>query len=66
MTKTQAERDSAHKEASAARENAAKLRGQVEALQTQADQLCALAMRQYQGRESEAKEEKTIKKNKPE
>lgn len=36
MTKVEAERDDARREASAAREDAAKLRGQVEAMQTQA------------------------------
>ena len=47
MTKAEADRDEARKEASSAREDAAKLRGQVEALQTQAaDQLRALAARQ--------------------
>lgn len=39
MTKAEADRDTARKEASSAREDAAKLRGQVEALQTQASDL---------------------------
>ena len=47
MTKAEADRDEARKEASSAREEAAKLRGQVEALQTQASDLMrALAARQ--------------------
>ena len=55
MTKVEADRDTARKEASSAREDAAKLRGQVEALQTQASDLMrALAARQPAQGESEA------------
>ena len=47
MTKAEADRDTARKEAGSAREDAAKLRGQVEALQAQASDLMrALAARQ--------------------
>ena len=47
LTKAEADRDEARKEASSAREDAAKLRGQMEVLQTQASDLMrALAARQ--------------------
>ncbi|MBS4073084.1 MAG: hypothetical protein KGZ90_17275, partial [Algoriphagus sp.] len=55
MTKAEADRDEARKEASSAREEAAKLRGQVEALQTQASDLMrALAARQPAEGEAQA------------
>ena len=47
MTKAEADREEARKEASSAREDAARLSGQVEAMQTQASDLMrALAARQ--------------------
>ena len=42
MTKAEAERDTARADASKAREEAAKLRGQIEAVQTQHAELMAL------------------------
>lgn len=55
LTAAQAERDEARKEAGSAREDAAKLRGQVETLQTQASDLMrALAARQPAEGEAEA------------
>jgi chromosome segregation ATPase len=55
MTKAEADRDTARKEASSAREDAAKLRGQVEAMQAQANDLMrALAARQSVEGEIEA------------
>jgi uncharacterized coiled-coil DUF342 family protein len=62
MTKAEAERDQVRKEASTAREDAAKLRGQVEAMQNQtADLMRALADRQMPG----AKPEKAAGAKKP-
>jgi chromosome segregation ATPase len=62
MTKAEADRDQVRKEASTAREDAAKLRGQVEAMQNQtADLMRALADRQMPG----AKPEKAAGAKKP-